>query len=67
MRTSSILQQEKAMGADHYIGPERRIEARRINSDRRQAIRFEPNKTPRRSGKDRRINMKGIWDGREDF
>jgi len=55
------------MGADHYIGPERRIEARRINSDRRQAIRFEPNKTPRRSGKDRRINMKGIWDGREDF
>jgi len=55
------------MAADHYIGPERRRQARRTSSDRRRAIRFEPDKTPRRGGKDRRNHGKSIWDGREDF
>lgn len=55
------------MAADHYIGPERRIEQRRKNPDRRQAIRFEPDKEPRRSGRDRRNHGKSVWDGREGF
>lgn len=46
-----------------YNGPERRKEQRRKNSDKREMIRFEPDKTPRRSGQDRR---KGdVWKGRE--
>lgn len=55
------------MAADHYIGPERRGEQSRQNPDRRRAIRFEPNKNPRRSGKDRRTHGKSIWDGRSAF
>ncbi|MDH5445507.1 MAG: hypothetical protein OEY52_08105 [Gammaproteobacteria bacterium] len=55
------------MAADHYIGPERRVEQRRKNSDRRAAIRFEPDKSPRRSGKDRRSGGKSVWDGRGGF
>lgn len=55
------------MAADHYIGPERRDEHRRAGPDRRQAIRFEPHKTPRRAGKDRRTHGKSIWDGRQGF
>lgn len=55
------------MAADHYIGHERRAEQRRLESDRRQAIRFEPDKNPRRSGKDRRTHGKSAWDGREGF
>lgn len=55
------------MAADHYIGPEYRIEQRRLESDRRRAIRFEPDKDPRRSGKDRRTHGKSIWDGRSGF
>ncbi len=55
------------MAADHYIGPERRGEHRRQGPDRRQAIRFEPAKTPRRGGKDRRTHGKSIWDGRGGF
>ena len=55
------------MAADHYIGPNRRSEHRRQEADRRQAIRFEPDKTPRRSGQDRRRQGKSIWDGREGF
>ena len=55
------------MAADHYIGPERRVEQRRKQADRRAAIRFEPEKSPRRSGKDRRINSTGVWDGRRGF
>lgn len=61
------IQERKGMVADHYNGPERRLEQRRQGHDRRQAIRFEPDKEPRRSGKDRRTHGKSIWDGREDF
>lgn len=52
--------------AGKYKGVERRLEQRRKASDRRRTIRFEINKTPRRSGKDRRSVDKSIWDGRED-
>ncbi len=55
------------MAADHYIGSERRAEQRRNSSDRRTAIRFEPDKTPRRSGRDRRTHGKSVWDGRDGF
>ena len=55
------------MGADHYIGPERRVEQRRKQADRRAAIRFEPHKTPRRTGRDRRVKDKGVWNGRNGF
>lgn len=38
-----------------YIGKERRIQERRVNaSERRELVRYEINKSPRRSGKDRR-------------
>jgi hypothetical protein len=37
-----------------YQGPDRRKGQRRKNRDRRDEIRFEPDKDDRRSGKDRR-------------
>ena len=38
-----------------YLGPERRVADRRTGpNERREMIRYEINKTPRRSGKDRR-------------
>ncbi|MCG7878447.1 MAG: hypothetical protein AB2672_17840 [Candidatus Thiodiazotropha endolucinida] len=37
-----------------YSGPERRIEQRRKIVDRRELIRFEPDKEPRRKGHGRR-------------
>ena len=38
-----------------YSGPERRFADRRTGpNERREMIRYEINKTPRRSGKDRR-------------
>ena len=38
-----------------YIGKERRLAERRIEaSERRELVRYEINKAPRRSGKDRR-------------
>lgn len=37
-----------------YYGPERRIEQRRKIDDRREMIRFEPDKEPRRKGHGRR-------------
>jgi len=38
-----------------YVGPERRKNVeRRQSQDRREMIRFEPDKEDRRSGKDRR-------------
>ena len=43
-----------------WRGPERRKGERRINGDRREEIRFEPQKDDRRSGKDRR--KMGLWD-----
>jgi hypothetical protein len=41
-----------------YLGPERRRYNRRQGGDRRAEVRFEPGKSDRRSGKDRR---KGGW------
>ena len=47
-----------------YQGPERRQAHRRQGPpDRRQMIRFEPDKAPRRS-KDRRRDS--VWDGRNE-
>lgn len=37
-----------------YFGPEQRIEQRRKIVDRRELIRFEPDKEPRRRGHGRR-------------
>ena len=38
-----------------HIGKDRRIEERRVNaSERRELVRYEINKSPRRTGKDRR-------------
>jgi hypothetical protein len=37
-----------------YTGPERRIFQRRITPDRRELIRFEPDKEPRRKNNGRR-------------
>ena len=45
-----------------YRGPERRSgEDRRTGNTRREEIRFEPGKSDRRSGKDRR--RQSGWDG----
>ena len=51
-----------------YTGPERRKGERRKNKDRRDMMRFEPTKEPRRSGKDRRKSAgKGdMWEGRDE-
>ncbi len=47
-----------------YQGPERRkAQRRKGEQERRQMIRFEPDKAPRRS-KDRR--KQSIWDGRNE-
>jgi hypothetical protein len=48
-----------------YMGPERRKGERRKTPDRRAMIRFEPDKTPRRSGKDRRRANQDLWDKRD--
>ena len=54
------------MNNHHLNHPERRIGERRLaEKDRRQLIRFELDKTPRRSGKDRR--SADLWRGREQF
>ncbi len=38
-----------------YVGKERRLKERRVNaSEQRECVRYEINKSPRRSGKDRR-------------
>jgi hypothetical protein len=39
-----------------YIGPERRHKPRRQNGDRRDLLRFEPDKADRRDGDDRRAD-----------
>ena len=53
---------------EEYTGPERRKDERRKSNDRRDMMRFEPSKDPRRSGKDRRkTNGKSdMWDGRDE-
>lgn len=50
-----------------YKGPERRKGERRKNNDRRELMRFEPSKAPRRSGKDRRRSggKDDMWNGRD--
>ncbi|EHQ53092.1 hypothetical protein ECTPHS_10406 [Ectothiorhodospira sp. PHS-1] len=49
-----------------YTGPERRKGERRKLPDRREMIRFELEKEPRRSGKDRRKSRQDLW-ARRDF
>jgi len=51
-----------------YTGPERRNKERRKSSDRRDMMRFEPQKSPRRSGKDRRASggKNDLWAGRDE-
>lgn len=44
-----------------YRGIERRITQRREITDRRDMIRYEPDKNPRRSGVDRRVSG-SAWD-----
>jgi len=41
-------------GNSGYKGPERRRAERRVNTDRRKDVRWEPGKTNRRSGSGRR-------------
>jgi len=54
------------MNTDNTFKPERRlIERRQSVKDRRQMIRFELDKAPRRSGKDRRLT--DMWAGRDQF
>ncbi len=48
-----------------YSGADRRIVVRRKEVDRRDLIRFEPSKDPRRSGKDRRKTLKDDWERRD--
>lgn len=48
-----------------YRGPDRRIRERREIKDRREMIRFELDKQPRRSGKDRR--QADVWNDRDKF
>ncbi len=56
----------KTINVPGYSGPERRKGQRRKGPhDRRELLRFEPDKAPRRSGQDRR-GPKSIWDGRNE-
>ncbi len=48
-----------------YSGPERRNGERRKTVDRRDMIRFEPTKDPRRSGNDRRKSLIDEWERRD--
>jgi len=49
-----------------FNGVERRRDHRRVAVDRREMVRFEMDKEPRRSGKDRRGPL-SMWDGRDKF
>jgi len=48
-----------------YSGPDRRYEERRKAMDRRDMIRFEPEKDPRRTGNDRRKGLNDKWELRD--
>ena len=51
----TLIEEGSSIMNNPYIGKDRRIEERRVNaSERRELVRFEINKSPRRSGKDRR-------------
>lgn len=45
-----------------WSGEERRTEHRRSGYDRRDMIRFEPDKADRRAGGDRRNDQKNGWE-----
>jgi hypothetical protein len=48
--------------SEKYTGPERRIEQRRCGSDRRDLIRYEREKNPRRKNNGRRSGeLKDLW------
>lgn len=56
----------KTIDVPGYSGPERRKGERRLGAlDRRELIRFEPDKAPRRSGHDRR-GPRSVWDKRNE-
>lgn len=62
----SGLQIVKSITVPGYSGPDRRQGQRRVGAlDRRELLRFEPDKAPRRSGHDRR-GPKSVWDGRNE-
>ncbi len=46
---------------DTYVGPDRRRGPRRVNGERRELLRYEPDRPNRRSRKDRRQGA-GAWD-----
>lgn len=54
-------------GKQHYTGRERRKGERRKKWDRREMHRFDPEREPRRSGKERRKYKLKIWKLVEDF
>ncbi|WP_200877028.1 hypothetical protein [Porticoccus hydrocarbonoclasticus] len=49
-----------------YIGEDRRKEQRRKNPDRRDDIRFEPNKEDRRDNRGRRKTDGDVWRDHEE-
>ena len=49
--------------ADNYKGPERRHQQRREKTDRREEIRFEPDRETRRKNKGRRRDDQ-LFEGR---
>ena len=54
--------------ADEKKPKEKRINPeRRKQKDRRDMIRFEPDKEPRRSGKDRRGGGRDVWDDKDKY
>ena len=51
---------------DTYEGPERRTgKDRRVSTDRRDMIRFEPDKDDRRKQKERRKKDVDMWERRD--
>lgn len=59
------MSSEESSEDEPYTGPERRKAQRRKSVDRRESVRFEPEKDPRRSGKDRRSSKQDLWDKRD--
>ena len=52
--------------SEDYTGPERRSgKDRRVNQDRRDMIRFEPDKDDRRKHKERRKSSQDTWERRD--
>ncbi len=54
-----------SISSDNFI-TEKRKEQRRKSRDRREMIRFEPDKQDRRQNKERRKSMRDLWE-RRDF